>query len=113
MPNVVTGPLITDYTIAVDQRGLLRLVGQVSGHPRLGDTWLTTSPVWQLPDTGKHARSSGHWYQLADMRRIPDSVDGSERSRLIYGHCLTHEQASAHLDILSENMSNASPGDRT
>lgn len=102
LPLVATGPVINDYTITVDRSGLLRLVGWATGHPRFGATWMTTSSVWQIPDTGQQARTTGRWYQLADLHSIPDVVDESDRSRAIYGDCLTLAQAQSRLQDLRE-----------
>jgi len=113
VPLEATGPVINDYTISADRLGLLRLVGWAAGHPRLGTTWLTTSPVWQFSATGQQARTAGRWYQLAAMHPIPDAVDGSERSRAIYGDCLTLDQARLHLERLREALDDASLKNRT
>lgn len=101
-PDRATGTTITDYTLAVDRRGLLRLVGQVSGHPRLGGTWATTSPVWQLTSDTHFARTSKRWYRLAGLRELPDKANGSAQGIAIYGHCLTHDAARAHLRRLAD-----------
>lgn len=108
MPSNATGPVINNYTITVDHLGLLRLVGLATGHPRFGETWLTTSPVWQFSDTGQQARTAGRWYLLANLHPIPDAVDGSDRSRAIYGDCLTLEQARTHLQKLRDAIEEAS-----
>lgn len=63
--DLSSAPALTDYTIAADQMGLLRLVGQASGHPRLGDEWITTSPIWQIHPRGTCARTSSRWYRLS------------------------------------------------
>lgn len=113
IPYNSTGPVIDNYTIAVDRLGLLRLVGLATGHPRFGETWLTTSPVWQFSDTGQQARTARRWYHLAEMHPIPDAADGSDRSRAIYGDCLTLDQARLHLEKLRDAIFKASPSSQT
>lgn len=100
------GPTITDYTLAVDRVGFVRLVGAVSKHPRLGDTWVTTSPVWQITEDNCYARTSSRWYHLDQMYPIPDGADESDRARLIYGHCLTHDQVRDRLCALNDIIQN-------
>jgi len=105
-PPTSVGPIINDYTLAVDPSGLIRLVGDVSGHPRLGHTWVTTSPVWQITKDNWCARTSSRWYTLGQMHPIPDGVDGSERAQVIYGQCLTHDQVRERLRALNDIIKN-------
>jgi len=81
VPDLMDAPLLADYTIGVDELGLLRLVGRVTGHPMLGDRWITTSPVWQIDLEGGYARTSSRWYRLSHgFRETIASADNNEIS---------------------------------
>jgi hypothetical protein len=38
-------PILSHWTIELSSGGLLYLIGEISGHPRLADGWCTTSAV--------------------------------------------------------------------
>ncbi|WP_157598665.1 DUF6634 family protein [Tateyamaria omphalii] len=81
VPDLADAPLLADYTMGLDELGLLHLVGQVSGHPKLGDRWITTSPVWQIDPDGGYARTSSRWYRLArSFRETIASTDNTDVS---------------------------------
>lgn len=90
-------PELSDYTIAFDHLGLLRLVGQVTAHPSLGDDWITTSPLWQIDRGGRFARTTSRWYRLRNSFRssLKDSQLTPAQKQF-----LSTEQAIEHLNSL-------------
>ncbi|MGR3503939.1 DUF6634 family protein [Pseudaestuariivita sp.] len=92
-----SAPQLSDYTIAVDPMGLLRLVGQVSGHPRLGRRWITTSPIWQIDLQGTRARTSSRWYRLAAGFRDSLETEANPKAAVMAEQFLSPADAIAHL----------------
>jgi hypothetical protein len=68
-------PLLEDWVPAVTPQGV-QLIGQVTGHPLLGDRAIATSSVWFADPDGAWARSLSRFYRLGppldrdDLRRI-------------------------------------------
>jgi hypothetical protein len=55
-------PILDNWAFSIEPRR--RLIGTVTGHPRLPDGWITTSPlVWIDPDRGV-ARTISRYYRL-------------------------------------------------
>ncbi|MDT3687933.1 MAG: hypothetical protein RO009_23160 [Pseudorhodoplanes sp.] len=55
---------------------LLNLVGVVTGHPRLPDGWVTTSPLAAIDLANGWARTAGRFYRLgerAPFKRVDDN----------------------------------------
>lgn len=98
--DLSSAPKLSDYTIAVDSMGLLRLVGQVSGHPRLGDRWITTSPIWQIDPHGTRARTSSRWYRLAARFRESVEANPDPKAGAIAKRFLSPADAIAHLGFI-------------
>lgn len=95
--DLSNAPQLFDYTIVFDHMGLLRLAGQVNGHPRLDDQWITTSPLWQINTRGTYARTHSRWYKLRSSFR-----SSLEKSRLspAQKQFLSTEEAIEHLNSL-------------
>jgi Family of unknown function (DUF6634) len=68
-------PLLEDWVPAVTPQGV-QLIGQVTGHPLLGDRAIATSSVWFADRDGAWARTLSRVYRLGppldrdDIRRI-------------------------------------------
>jgi hypothetical protein len=56
-------PLLLDWSCVVSVAGL-RLVGHVTGHPRLGDTYAMTSQLWAAGSDGTWIRTLSRFYRL-------------------------------------------------
>jgi hypothetical protein len=55
------------------------LIGDVSGHPQLGDRPATTSPLWAADPDGKWVRTTSRFYRLGEpagpeIRQVLQSV---------------------------------------
>ena len=68
-------PLLEDWVPAVTPQGV-QLIGQVTGHPLLGDRAIATSSVWFADPDGAWARTLSRFYRLGppldreDIRRV-------------------------------------------
>lgn len=98
--DLTSAPALSDYTIAVDQMGLLRLVGQVCGHPRLGDAWITTSSIWQIDPRGTFARTSSRWYRLSAGFQESLEAGTDPTPAAMAEQFLTPADAIAHLNYI-------------
>ncbi len=69
--------------------GLAFLVGEVSGHPLLGDGWMISSPLVAYDPANGWARTESRRYQLADPYpsdlALPDAAVGVLVSRVFDG----------------------------
>jgi hypothetical protein len=59
-----------------------RLIGQVTGHPRLGDRPVMTSPLWAADPASQWVRTTSRFYRLgepadAEVRSVLRSVFGA------------------------------------
>lgn len=68
----VEAPLIRSWRIVVDPTGL-RLVGYVSGHPRIRDGLAMTTQLWAADRDGRWIRTLSRFYRLGEPARIEDS----------------------------------------
>ncbi|AXT36288.1 hypothetical protein D1820_15605 [Phaeobacter sp. LSS9] len=101
MPDdLSSAPALSDYTIAIDQMGLLRLVGQVSGHLRLGERWITTSPIWQIDPQGTRARTSSRWYRLSAGFRESMEAKADPKAAAMAEQFLSPADAIVHLGYI-------------
>ncbi|MCK0166978.1 hypothetical protein MWU52_05380 [Jannaschia sp. S6380] len=98
--DLSSAPKLSDYTIAVDGMGLLRLVAQVCGHPRLGDSWITTSPIWQIDPQGMFARTSSRWYRLSGGFRESIEANADPKTIAMAEQFLSTTDAIAHLGYI-------------
>lgn len=98
--DLSSAPQLSDYTIATGPKGLLRLVGQVSGHPRLDDRWITTSPIWQIDAEGTCARTSSRWYRLAAGFRDSLEAEADPKAAVMAEQFLSSADAIAHLGFI-------------
>jgi hypothetical protein len=76
-------PLIDQWVAVVTPVGL-RLMGAVSGHPRLGDRQVMTSPLWAAASDGSWVRTTSRFYRLGEpadetVRELIGSVIASFR----------------------------------
>jgi len=68
-------PLLTDWVPALTPQGV-QLIGQVTGHPLLGDCAAAATPLWFADPDGGWARSLSRFYRLGppldreDLRRV-------------------------------------------
>ncbi len=46
--------------------GIVCLEGIATGHPRLGDGWVITSPLVAIDPDGQWARTLSRWYRLSE-----------------------------------------------
>jgi hypothetical protein len=68
-------PLITRWAAMLTPAGV-RLIGEVSDHPRFGDREVITSPLWAADPEGLWVRTTSRFYRLGQP------VDGEVRSVL-------------------------------
>jgi hypothetical protein len=72
-------PRLNDWVAMLTPMGV-QLMGQVSGHPLLGDRAAITSPVWIADPQGRWVRTLSRFYRLgspadrADIPRVIASV---------------------------------------
>jgi hypothetical protein len=70
--ELANAPLLVDWSCILSPVGL-RLLGHVTGHPRLGDTDAMTSQLWAAGSDGKWIRTLSRFYRLG-----PRCDDGLE-----------------------------------
>jgi hypothetical protein len=76
-------PLLEDYVTAQTPLGL-QLIGHVSGHPRIGERMVATSPLWFADPDGAWVRTLSRFYRLGspadpdDFRRIMAATSESQ-----------------------------------
>jgi hypothetical protein len=58
-----SAPLIHEWLIAQTPAGL-QLIGDISGHPRLGDRMAVTSPLWFADPDGRWVRTLSRFYRI-------------------------------------------------
>ncbi len=63
-------PRLEQWKICVRQEALF-LAGEVSGHPLLGDDWISTSALIHLSDDLAWARTRSRWYKI-DAPTVPE-----------------------------------------
>lgn len=64
--DISDAPLLSHWAPGIAWHGDLVLTGHVTGHPRLGATWIHTSPLMGLDPRGRWARSWSRWYRLGE-----------------------------------------------
>jgi hypothetical protein len=75
-------PRLDDWVAMQTPLGI-QLIGQVSGHPLLGDRAAVTSPLWIADPQGRWVRTLSRFYQLAapadpaDIHRVMASTMGA------------------------------------
>jgi hypothetical protein len=70
--ELANAPLLVDWRCVLSAAGL-RLLGRVTGHPRLGDTDVMTSQLWAADSDGTWIRTLSRFYRLG-----PRCDDGLE-----------------------------------
>jgi hypothetical protein len=70
--ELANAPLLVDWRCVLSAAGL-RLLGRVTGHPRLGDTDVMTSQLWAADSDGTWIRTLSRFYRLG-----PGCDDGLE-----------------------------------
>ena len=83
------GPVLRNWRrIAVDG-GMAILIGEVSGHPLLGDGWMTSSPLLAFEPASGWAQTESRRYVLAepypDDCALPDAAVDALVSRMLAG----------------------------
>ena len=79
-------PRLDDWVAMQTSLGI-QLMGQVSGHPLLGDRAAVTSPLWIADPQGRWVRTLSRFYQLgsppnpADIHRVMASMMGTSGMR--------------------------------
>lgn len=76
-------PLIDQWAAMLTAAGP-RLIGRVTGHPRLGDRPAMTSPLWAADPAGQWVRTTSRFYRLgepadAEVQSVLQSVFGAYR----------------------------------
>lgn len=78
-------PLLEDWVPTVTPLGV-RLVGRVTGHPRLGNCAAATTPLWFADPDGVWARSLSRFYRLGppldrdDIRSVLERMANSSKT---------------------------------
>lgn len=62
--ELADAPLLIDWAVEPLFDGLVRLVGQVRGHPLIPDGWITTSPLLTADERAGWARTVSRYYRL-------------------------------------------------
>lgn len=57
-------PLLSHWVVEPVSGGLVRLFGEVSGHPLLPDGWCTTSAVLAADEAAGWVRTASRYYRL-------------------------------------------------
>ena len=63
--DLVNAPALNHWRAFVTPKGSPFLFGLVSGHPRLGSRWITTSQLVGINPAHGWARTASRWYQLS------------------------------------------------
>lgn len=63
--DLVNAPILNHWRSLVTPKGSPFLFGMVSGHPRLGSRWITTSQLVGINPEAGWARTASRWYQLS------------------------------------------------
>lgn len=58
-----SAPLIDEWLIAMTPGGL-QLIGDITGHPHLGDRMAVTSPLWFADPEGRWVRTLSRFYRV-------------------------------------------------
>ena len=74
--ELAEAPVMLEWRCALSPVGL-RLIGRVSGHPRLGDTDAMTSQLWAAASDGTWIRTLSRFYRLAEPYRDDDPDAGA------------------------------------
>jgi hypothetical protein len=69
--ELANAPLLVDWRCILSPVGL-RLLGHVTGHPRLGDTDAMTSQLWAAGGDGRWIRTLSRFYRLGKPFRDDD-----------------------------------------
>lgn len=83
--DLVAAPLLDPWQAVIDTSGLPALWGEVTGHPRLGDTAILNSRLIALDPANGWARTTSRWYrlgqpfaaQLQELARQIETRDGT------------------------------------
>jgi hypothetical protein len=80
--DLARAPLIVDWRTVLSPLGL-RLIGEVAGHPLLGDRTALTSQLWAADPGGQWIRTLSRFYRLGATSPIggsgrPESSSGIE-----------------------------------
>ena len=59
-------PRLAPWAPALALNGVLVVAGHVTGHPRLGETWMRSSLLMGLDSSGGWARTWKRWYRLGE-----------------------------------------------
>lgn len=63
--DLINAPVLNHWSALVTPKGSPFLFGMVSGHPRLGSRWITTSQLVGINPEAGWARTASRWYQLS------------------------------------------------
>jgi hypothetical protein len=74
--ELADAPVMLDWRCVLSTVGL-RLIGRVSGHPRLGDTAAMTSQLWAAGSDCAWIRTLSRFYELAEPHSDDDSAAGA------------------------------------
>ena len=62
--DLVTAPVLTNWSPAISPRGHVLLWGEVIGHPVLSSDHITTSQLIAIDAEAGWARTASRWYRL-------------------------------------------------
>ena len=62
--EIAEAPLLAGWRVLISPQGSPVIWGQVSGHPRLGDTMISTSRLIAINQSAGWARSISRWFRL-------------------------------------------------
>lgn len=62
--ELADAPVLSHWSVEVLPGGMICLIGQVAGHPRLADGWCTTSVVLVADLTAGWVRTVSRYYQM-------------------------------------------------
>lgn len=69
--DLAAAPLIDEWVAFRTMTGRPLLLGKTTGHPSLGDTEISTSPVMTIDVEAGYARTQSRWYRLG--RKMADT----------------------------------------
>ncbi len=64
--EIAEAPLLEDWRVLISRHGSPVIWGQVSGHPRLDDTMISTSRLIAINPSAGWARSISRWFRLGE-----------------------------------------------
>ena len=120
-PDALTGaPLLSRWAPGIAGHGDLVLTGHMTGHPRLGSTWIHTTPLMGLDSRGQWARSWSRWYRLGEstgeehrldywLARVPVALIEADDAQVARHFAALRERVGRILEPLDEPHTGVRP----